>query len=201
MEQNSLRSQIAMIENRLIGREKTTVLDCVEQNDVPGLLTEKLYIKQLAVQVDVAIHAYGILLALSKIMLDGEVIEYLSLGAGNTGKAFDVATSKRIAEFKFAKWDNGSNTIRQNGIFKDFLELALNTKSDGRVKQIYCISASDVIKFLSNSERSLASVLSRNPANKKYPEIQAQYKTVKAFYNAYEDKVEIIELSDYIATK
>ena len=68
-----------------------------------------------------SIHVYGILLALSKIMDDGEVIEYLSLGAGNTGKAFDVATSKRIAEFKFAKWDDGSNTIWQNSIFKNFI--------------------------------------------------------------------------------
>ena len=96
---------------------------------------------------------------------------------------------------------NCGNTIRQNGIFKDFLELAINTKSDGKVKQIYCLSAADVIKFLSNSERSLASVLSRNPMNKKHPDIQERYKTVKAFYHAYKNEVKIIELQDFINIK
>jgi hypothetical protein len=193
-----LRVQIADIERGLLSKDKADVFEYVVKHKVPELLAEKLHIKQLSAQVDVAIHAYGILLALSEIMEDGEVIEYLSLGAGNTGKAFDVATSKRIAEFKFAMWDGGSNTIRQNGIFKDFLELAINTKSEGKVKQIYCLSADDVIRFLSSSERSLASVLSRNPMNKKYPEIQAQYKTVKAFYQSYKNEVEILELNSYI---
>jgi len=196
--QNSLRARIAAIECSLHGSDITDVLDYVAQHRVAELLAERLYIKHLSAQVDVAIHAYGILLALSNIMEDGEVIEYLSLGAGSAGKAFDVATSKRIAEFKFAKWDGGSNTIRQNGIFKDFLELAVNTKSDDRAKQIYCLSADDVIGFLRNSERSLASVLSGNPMNKKYPEMQAQYETVKSFYHAYKDEVEVVELSDYI---
>jgi len=196
--QNNLRAQISTIECGLHGKGQTDVLDCLTQHNVHALLAEKLYIKQLSAQVDVAIHAFGILLALSKIMTDSEIVEYLSLGAGNTGKAFDVATSKRIAEFKFAKWDNGSNTIRQNGIFKDFLELAKNTENNGKTKQIFCLNANDVIKFFSNSERSLASVLSRNPMNKKYPDIQAQYKTVKAFYLAHKDEVEIVELSDYI---
>jgi len=196
--QNNLKTRIATIERGLHDKSITDVLDYVTQHKVSEMLKEKLLIKKLSAQVDVAIHAYGILLALSKIMEDGEVIQYLSLGAGSTGKAFDVATSKRIAEFKFATWDGGSNTIRQNGIFKDFLELAISTKSDGKTKQLYCLSADDVIRFLSNSERSLASVLSRNPINKKYPDIQTQYKTVKAFYQTYKNEVEIVELSDYI---
>jgi len=195
---DSLRTQIAAIECELLDRNKADVHNLVEQQNIRDILAEKLYIKNLSAQVDVAIHAFGILFALSKIMEDGEAIEYLSLGAGNTGKAFDVVTSKRIAEFKFAKWDGGSNTIRQNGIFKDFLELAINTKSEGKMKQIYCLSANEVIRFLSNSERSLASVLSRNPMKKKYPDVQVQYKTVKAFYNDFKNEVEIIELDKYI---
>jgi hypothetical protein len=198
LNQDSLRAQIAAIERDLLDKNKADVLLLVEKQGIRDVLTEKLYIKRLSAQVDVAIHAFGILFALSEIMEDGEVIEYLSLGAGNTGKAFDVATSKRIAEFKFAKWDGGSNTIRQNGIFKDFLELAINTKSEGKMKQIFCLSANEVIRFLNNSERSLASVLSRNPMNKKYPDVQLQYKTVKAFYNDFKNEVEIIELDKYI---
>ena len=58
-------------------------------------------IKQLAGQINVVIHAVGILLCLPHILRPGEVIEYVSLGAGNTGRAFDLETSQRIAEFKF----------------------------------------------------------------------------------------------------
>jgi hypothetical protein len=189
---------IAEIERTFQTKGKNEITDYLFQHRISDLFIEKIQIKQLSAQVDVAIHAYGILLALSKILEDGENIEYLSLGAGNTGRAFDVVTSKRIAEFKFAKWDDGSNTIRQNTIFKDFLELAINTESNGKVKFIYCLSAVEVKRFLSNSERSLASVLSRNPINKKYPEYQEKYKTVKAFYHAFMTEVKIIELADYI---
>jgi len=190
----TLRNQIATIERGLHSKGKVDVLEYVMKHKIPELLSEKLFIKRLSAQVDVAIHAYGILLALSQLLEDGEVIEYLSLGAGNTGKAFDVATSKRIMEFKFAQWDgSGSNTIRQNSIFKDFLELAIDTENDGKTKFIYCLSAANVIKFLSNSERSLASVLSH-----RHMTIQEQYGTVRAFYNDFKNEVKIIELSKYI---
>ncbi|MCL2009423.1 MAG: hypothetical protein FWG71_02610 [Synergistaceae bacterium] len=196
----SLKAQIADIENGL--RYKVDVLDYVKQHRVTEMLAEKLYIKRLSAQVDVAIHAYGILVALSKILEDDEVIEHLSLGAGTKpGKTYDVVTSKRIAEFKFAEWDRGSNTIRQNGIFKDFLELAINTKGCGKTKYIYCLSADDIIKFLSSSERNLGSVLSRNMMDKKYPKYQERYKTVKAFYQEFKNEVEIVELGDYIEPK
>ena len=41
-------------------------------------------LKQLTSQIDVTIHALGILLCLPYILKDGETIEYISLGAGNT---------------------------------------------------------------------------------------------------------------------
>jgi hypothetical protein len=195
---SNLRKQIADIEKELMCKDKDDLINYLGQQKFSEMLTEKLYIKRLSAQVDVAIHAYGILVTLSKILDDGEIIEYLSLGAGNIGKAFDVSTSKRIAEFKFAKWDGGSNTIRQNVIFKDFLELAINTDGGEKAKYIYCLSAAEVIRFLSDSERCLGSVLSRNPVNKKYPDIQKQYKTVKAFYQDHKDEVQIIELGDYL---
>jgi hypothetical protein len=77
--------------------------------------------------VNVAIHALGILLALPEILevLEvGEVVEELSLGAGNTGRAFDLVTNVRVAEFKFIKWRGGAEAIRQNGLFVDVFHLA-----------------------------------------------------------------------------
>lgn len=195
---NNLGAQIAEIENGLKSKGKAAVLDYVKQNRISEIFAEKLYIKSLSAQVDVGIHAYGILLALSKILEEDEVVESLSLGAGNTGKAFDVATSKRIAEFKFAKWSDSNNTIRQNGIFKDFIGLIANADNEGKQKFIYCLSAAAVINFLCNSERNLKSVLSRNPKNMKYREYQERYKTVKTFYKDFKDEVKIVELGNYI---
>jgi hypothetical protein len=75
-------------------------------------------IKQLAGQINVVIHALGILLCLPHILRPGEVIEYVSLGAGNTGRAFDLETNLRVAEFKFIRWQGGPESIRENSLFK-----------------------------------------------------------------------------------
>jgi hypothetical protein len=61
---------------------------------------------------------------LPHILEDGERIEYLSLGAGNIGRAFDFETNYRVAEFKFIRWRGGAESIRQNSIFKDYFLLA-----------------------------------------------------------------------------
>src|SRR5258708_363657 len=54
-------------------------------------------VKQLAGQINVVIHALGILLCLPDILRTGEVIDYVSLGAVNTGRSFDLDTSLRLA--------------------------------------------------------------------------------------------------------
>ena len=73
-------------------------------------------VKQLAGQINVVIHALGILLCLPHILRAGEIIEYVSLGAGNTGRAFDLETNQRVAEFKFIRWQGGPESIRQNSL-------------------------------------------------------------------------------------
>ena len=74
-------------------------------------------IKQLAGQINVVIHTLGILLCLPHILRPGEIIDYVSLGAGNTGRAFDLETNLRVAEFKFIRWQGGPESIRQNSLF------------------------------------------------------------------------------------
>ena len=54
-------------------------------------------VKRLAGQINVVIHALGILLCLPKVLQPGEVVESISLGAGNTGKPFDLETSHRVS--------------------------------------------------------------------------------------------------------
>src|ERR1700732_4650373 len=114
-------------------------------------------IKQLAGQINVVIHALGILLCLPHILRPGEVIDYVSLGAGNTGRAFDLETNQRIAEFKFIRWQGGPESIRQNALFKDFYGLA--EQETQKEKFLYVLGTEHGEKFF-NGGRALESVLS-----------------------------------------
>jgi len=158
-------------------------------------------VKKQAGQVNVEIHAYGILLVLSEIMDDDDEIEYLSLGAGSTGKEFDVSTRKMFAEFKFAEWDDGSNTIRQNTFFWNYLELTI--KETAKKKYIFCYNTAKAKDFLENSERTLESVFSKASKGKKHEDYY-DYKTVSGFYHEYRinhpdrERVEIVDLQRYI---
>jgi len=162
--------------------------------NISAQFSESLFVKNLSAQVDVIIHAYGILLALPLILDDDERIEYLSLGAGTGGKKYDLSTSKRVAEFKFAKWSKNRNAIRQNNIFTDYLELTIDKESPGKRKYIYCYSANAVKRFLSTSKRSLESVLSKNSINKRHTKYQQDFITIKGFYDAHKDKDVRVEI-------
>lgn len=69
-------------------------------------------LKRLAGQINVSIHAMGILLCLPHILEPYESVKYMSLGAGNTGRKFDLETNYRIAEFKFIHWRGGPESVR-----------------------------------------------------------------------------------------
>jgi hypothetical protein len=100
-----LTSRISDLEFNLRSLDRGAVIqlladDGVEEQSLVGALV----VKALAGQINVAVHALGILLALPAILEDDEVVEELSLGAGNTGRSFDLETNRRIAEFKFIAW-------------------------------------------------------------------------------------------------
>ena len=116
---DSLRTTIANLEKDLRGSPVAEIPDKVPQIG-SDLLEAAVVLKEVAGQVNVLIHAVGILLSLPHILDDGEVVESLSLGAGNTGRDFDLVTDRRLAEFKFIQWRGGAESIRQNSIFKDF---------------------------------------------------------------------------------
>jgi hypothetical protein len=109
-------------------------------------------VKQLAGQINVVIHALGILQCLPRILRPGEIIEYVSLGAGNTGRAFDLETNMRVAEFKFIRWQGGPESIRQNSLFKDFYELVEHETP--KEKYLYVLGTEHGEKFF-NGGRAL----------------------------------------------
>src|SRR5205814_616093 len=123
------------------------------------LMLAALLIKRHAGQINEIVHAIGILLALPHILEDGEVVEDLSLAAGNTGKEFDLKTNRRIAEFTFIQWQGGSEVMRQNKIFKDFYFLA-EAETD-KLRELYVVGTTHPSKFLEGG-RALRPILKGN---------------------------------------
>ncbi len=154
-------------------------------------------VKQLAGQINVVIHALGILLCLPHILRPGEVIEYVSLGAGNTGRAFDLETNQRIAEFKFIHWQGGPESIRQNALFKDFYEMS--ESGSAKEKYLYVLGTAHAEKFF-NGGRALSSVLSRNEKLKKgfSEKFGDQYRTVRDYYLQRKESVVIQDVSSFV---
>lgn len=154
-------------------------------------------VKQLAAQIDVVVHTLGILLCLPQILSPGEIIEYVSLGAGNTKRKFDLETNQRIAEFKFIRWQGGSESIRQNSLFKDFYGLA--EQETQKEKFLYVLGTEHGEKFF-NGGRALESVLSRNDALKK--KFSAKYHdrfvTVRDYYLSRKGSVVIQDVSGFV---
>ena len=195
---DSLRDRIASIESNLQNNQKSFLMEYLAKENIDDSLIKAAFqIKDMSSQIDVLVHSIGILLVLTKILGDDEEIEYLSLGAGNTGKPFDLETNERIAEFKFIDWKDGPESIRQNSVFKDFYNLA-ESKSNKR-RELYIFNRDIVIKFL-NGKRALKSVLSKNNKLKeeffiKYPDMNF----VNEYYNCKKDMINIIDVSKYLS--
>lgn len=154
-------------------------------------------IKQLAGQINVVIHALGILLCLPHILRPNEVIEFVSLGAGNTGRAFDLETNLRIAEFKFIHLQGGPESIRQNSLFKDFYQMA--EYETLKEKFLYVLGTAHGEKFF-NGGRALSSVLSRNEKLRKdfIDKFGDRYRTVQDYYLPRKGIVVIQDVSAFV---
>lgn len=167
---------------------------CLKESVTPELLKAAMHIKRLAGQVNVVIHGVAILATLPSILEEDEHVTYLSLGAGNTGRPFDLETDKRIAEFKFINWQGGAEAIRQNSLFKDFYNLVeYETHKD---RYLYVIGTKIPLRFF-HSQRAIKSVLSRN--NKLEREFFAKYgdqfQYVCDYYSHYKDRVRLVDIS------
>jgi hypothetical protein len=161
------------------------------------VLSAAALLKRLAGQINVVIHALGILLCLPHILEPGETVLYVSLGAGNTGRDFDLETNRRIAEFKFIHWQGGPESIRQNALFKDFYEMAEHGTDKRRF--LYVLGTEHAEKFF-NGGRALSSVLSRNvKLGKDFSERYGdRYQRVRDYYAPRKDMVVIQDVSPFV---
>lgn len=192
----SLTENIARIESSIVGLDALKLRDFCDENKInDDFMSSAASIKKLAGQIHVIIHAAGILCSLPTILKPGEVVESVSLGAGNTGKPFDLETNFRVAEYKFIDWQGGPESIRQNAVFKDFYSLAEyeTTKS----KHLYVVGTSHPLKFLTG-RRALTSVLSRLPTI--LADINTKYGSdVTRVCDYYRLKAPLIEVRDISA--
>lgn len=184
----------ASLRNTTLDTCATALAACGTRSEV---LSAAGLIKRIAGQINVVIHALGILLCLPRILQQGEVIEYVSLGAGNTGRAFDLETNQRIAEFKFIRWQGGPEVIRQNALFKDFYEMAEHATEKQRL--LYVLGTGHPEKFF-NGGRAISSVLSRHVRLRDQfaARFGDQYRTVREYYTPRKHLVAIRDVSPFV---
>jgi hypothetical protein len=154
-------------------------------------------LKRIVGQINVVIHALGILLCLPRLLEPEEIVQYVSLGGGNTGRAFDLETDRRVAEFKFIQWQGGPESIRQNQLFKDFFLLA---EHEGpKQKYLYVLGTEHPLKFL-NGGRSLLSVLSKDVGLQRQFHVKFgdQYQTVRQYFEPRRNSVVIQDVSPWL---
>ena len=195
---NSLTESLSELESAIVGADLRESQSFCEHRDIDlNFLDSALAIKNVAGQINVIIHASGILHSLASLLEEGEFVESVSLGAGNTGRKFDLETNLRVAEFKFIDWKGGAESIRQNGIFKDFFELAEFETT--KKKCLYIVDTKFPLKFL-NGGRALTSVLSKQPVI--MAKIQEKYdgniKIVRQYFNLHKDSVGVYDVRPYI---
>jgi hypothetical protein len=194
-EGDSLANRLSALEDRFQGiNGADTESLCSTFNIDRSLLNSALVLKQVAGQINVVIHSVGILVSLPHILEGNETVESLSLGAGNTGKPFDLETSLRVAEFKFIQWKGGAESIRQNSLFKDFYWLAEYDTTKRRY--LYVLGLKHPLSFLSGG-RALDSVMSRN--NKLRTDFQRRYgkrfSKVCEYYEYHKSRVELVDIT------
>lgn len=195
---DSLTNSLSHIENSIVGLNADKMGDfCADRSIDAPFMSSAVAVKKVAGQINVIIHAAGILSSLPHILKPGEVVESVSLGAGNTGRRFDLETNQRIAEYKFIDWQGGPESIRQNSLFKDFFELA--EYETNKNKYVYVVGTSYPLRFF-NGGRALTSVLSRLPTilerlKKKYGN---SLTVVRDYYQLKRDEVEIVDVSPFI---
>lgn len=195
---DSLTKSLSDIERSIIGSGLDEVDGiCAVRGIDDNFMNSAIAIKRVAGQINVIIHAAGILSSLSDILEPEERVESVSLGAGNTGRQFDLETNIRVAEYKFIDWQGGAESIRQNGIFKDFYSLAEHETS--KKKYLYVVGLDYPLKFF-NGGRALTSVLSRHPRilahiNEKYG---GSVKKVRDYFEIKKDDVFICDVTPYV---
>ena len=193
-----LTTRIAELEAASIGLKPSQIEKLlISANVGEDLLTAAGTIKSLAGQIHVIVHDTGILVSLQYILEPDEIVESLSLGAGNTGRKHDLTTDRRIAEFKFINWRPSRNTMRENVLFADVFSVASADTDKRRV--VYLLGTDQAKKFLCGG-RAITSVLSRSPKVRRMFDVAYgtnTFATVRDYWATVCDTVELLDLCEF----
>ena len=141
----NLKQNLNVLRADLIGKSKNQITQPL------GLYEAALEVKKLSAQIDEMVHASGIIKCLPIILEKGEIVEGLSLASGADGERIDLVTNKRIAEFKFSKWQVGkANGMRKRQVFSDLVQLYLNPTK--KRKELYVLSYDMVFRFVQSKK-------------------------------------------------
>lgn len=194
----NLTEQIKGLEQRSRGKHAAILIPEWEAQGVElPLLRSLMTIKKASGQIDTALHAATILAVLPHVMEEDETVLSLSLGAGNSGRSFDVETSHRVAEFTLIAWRGGAETIRQNRLFWSFYRLVRHDSP--LLKELYLLDGQAPRRFLTGG-RAISSIFKRNQDlgadfDRQYG---AEYRTVGEFYHDHEHIVKLVDLSEWL---
>ncbi len=196
--QEDLGKYVSRLERDLRGADKVALDSLYSRLSLDTTVLDSAFaLKWAAAQIDTVVHAAGVLLSLPHILHEGETVESLSLGAGNTGRPFDLETSIRIAEFKFIGWRGGPETVRQVQLFKDFFFLAEYPTSKDRF--LYVLGTEHPLRFL-RSDRRLSGVVGGNARlRERYRELYGdRFTYVRDYYEYRKDRVELVDLAGLV---
>lgn len=195
-ESHRLGEQIRVLEDALAGCGMEQAAAVAARHGVDAeLLAGAVSVKALSAQIDVVLHAVGIVEALPHILEPGEQVRGLSLGAGNTNRAFDLETDRQVAEFKFIGWRGGAESVRQDVLLIDIFHL--DRADTDRRKVLYLTGSAIPMRFLSSSRRKTRACLARRPGVPEQfdalygPDV---YPYVADYWAAVRDRIEVVDL-------
>ncbi|MCH7588826.1 MAG: hypothetical protein IIC78_12460 [Chloroflexi bacterium] len=194
----SLTRTLAGIEADLLGCYKNDVAGAAEHLSVDSeLLLAAAGVKDASAQIDVVIHAVGILYSLPYLLVKSEFIEAISLGAGNAAGEHDLITSRRLAEFKFIRWRTKGNAVREKSVFEDFVKLVMaDTTKD---KYLYLLDGSKTSKFLSGKSSTVRLLDRSLKLTERYKRrYQNRFPTVGDFYREFANEISMVDLPDVV---
>jgi hypothetical protein len=192
---SGLAERIAQLERLVKGCGKVHCgVTTAEAGVTSELLAAAYDVKVECGQVNVVIHAVGILLLLPQILETDEQVEYVSLGAAAAGKRFDLETDQRVAEFKFTHW-KGRDAVRQDNLFKDFYLLAEHPTP--KRKEIYVLETARPLKFL-RGRRAISTVLDGPHLQEFLTRYGRTYLTVGDYFTRRDHRVSIYDASPLV---
>jgi len=190
---NSLKQRFSELKNTIVHDHKIP--------DLTEIYHSALEVKKLSAQIDEIVHAAGIIQCLSKILEKNEEVIDLSLASSSEGEGIDLDTNKRIAEFKFARWQlQNANGMRKRQVFADLVNLYLHptTKS----KELYVFNATMIKSFFSSSRAEWENVLSRSGGLDRKLEQYLNERGIDGKYlnDVYSiSKVQVFDIDDILA--